>query len=227
MKWTGTIVATAAGSVGGCTFSRNRFGQYVRRRAMPVNPGSAFQNVMTAALASLVAAWKTLTTVQRDNWTNYALNTPRLDSSGNTIILTGQMMYVSCNSARMQIGVATINTAPTIFGDAVLTPPAAVTLLAATDVASISFVGSDLWAANVGGYLNVFISRPQSPTTNFFKGPYRFAGKINGAATPPTSPQPITSPFDYTVGQRGFIQYRALNPDGRISAIARQTILAT
>jgi len=226
MKWTGTIAATASGSVGGCTFSHNRFGQYVRRRAVPVNPGSSQQLVITAALGSLVAAWKTLTQIQRDGWTNYALNTPR-EGFGGTIILTGQQMYIACNTPRIQIGTSVVNTPPVVFGAAVLTPPVPTTLVGATDVLSYTFANTDPWAGAVGGFLAVYISRPQSPTTQFFKGPYRFAGLTAGGVVPPTSPQTEVSPFDYAVGQRAHVQFRAMNATGQISPAVRATILAT
>lgn len=227
MKFNSQIVTAASGSIGGCTFSRNRFGQYIRRRAMPVNPGSAPQNIMTAALASLVSGWKLLSQPTRDNWTNYALNTPYNDALGNTIILTGQQIYIACNASRIQIGVAIVSTAPSFFGRAILSPPVPVSLVASSGVLTYSFTATDTWAGAAGGFLTVYMSRPQSPTTLFFKGPYRFAGTTAGGVVPPTSPGTETSPFTYIIGQRCHVQFRALNADARISAISRATILAT
>lgn len=227
MKFNSQIISAGSGSIGGCTFSRNRFGQYVRRRSVPVNPGSVYQNLITAALGTLVARWKTLTTVVRDNWTNYALNTPHTDALGNPIILTGQQMYVSCNTLRLQVPTTILDTAPIIFGMATLTPPALTSLIAATNILTFTFTNTDPWAIAVGGYLMVYSSRPQSPTTYFFKGPYRYATNVPGAVVPPTSPGTCTSPFDYGVGQRGHFQFRAINADGRISPVVRLAALAT
>lgn len=227
MKFNSQIVSSASGSIGGCTFSRNRFGQYVRRRSVPVNPGSAFQTVMTAALGSLVAQWKLLNVATQAAWTNYALNTPRTDPLGNTIILTGQQMYIACNAPRIQTPTARQDNAPPIFGAAPLTPPVPTTLVAATGVLTYSFTNTDPWATAVGGFLLVYISRPQAPSTNFFKGPYRLTGNTPGAVVPPTSPGTETSVFAYTAGQRAFLQYRAIESVGRISPVVRATILAT
>ena len=227
VKFNSQIVSAASGSVGGCTFSRNRFGQYVRRRSMPVNPGSAEQNVMTAALSSLVASWKSLTLAAQTAWINYALNTPRTDSLGNPILLTGQQMYISLNTPRIQVGAPIVSTAPVVFGGAILTPPSLTSLVAATGILTYTFNNTDTWATAVNGYLVVFISRPQSPSTQFFKGPYRLAGVTPGAVVPPTSPGTETSPFTYAVGQRAHVQFRALNATGQISAVQRQSIIAT
>jgi hypothetical protein len=81
-----------------------------------------------------------------------------------------------------------------------------------------TFTNTDTWATAVGGALLVFMSRGQSPTINSFKGPYRFAGKVAGAVSPPTSPQNITSPFTLAATQRVFVRFIAVTADGRVSA---------
>jgi hypothetical protein len=175
-------------------------------------------------MAALVALWQTLSSTQRDNWTNYALNTPRSDQFG-TIILTGQQMFVACNTPRVQAGAANVATAPILFGSAAMTPPVPTGL--AASVLTFTFTNTDLWATAVGGFLMVYISRPQAATVNYFTGPYRFAGKVSGAVVPPTSPGTATSPFAYATGQRCHVQFRALQADGRISPVARATILSS
>lgn len=218
MKFTSQLLAAASGSVGGCTFSRNRSGAYVRNRSVPVNPASGAQNTVRSALATLVARWTgTLTTAQRSGWETWAANTPQTDALGNPINITGQNAYVMMNTLRIQTGLAVIDTAPIIFANAVLTPPALVSATASTDALSISFTNTDVWATAVGGKLVVFVGRPQNPSKLFFDGPYRFTGFVNGAVSPPTSPQTITSVFDFAAGQRIHLRFRALNADGRIS----------
>lgn len=227
MKFNSQIIASASGSIGGCTFSRNRFGQYVRRRAVPVNPGSTQQNVMTAALGSLVASWKTLSQTIRDQWTNYAINTPHTDSLGNTIILTGQQMYISLNTLRIQVPTAIVTGPPVVFGGAILTPPVITGFVASTGILTYTFTNSDTWATAVGGFLLVYISRAQSPTTLFFKGPYRLTGNTPGAVVPPTSPGTETSVFGYAPSQRAHVQFRAINATGAISPVSRSSFIAT
>jgi hypothetical protein len=66
--------------------------------------------------------------------------------------------------------------------------------------------------------LLVYISRPVSPATNFFKGPFRFAGLIEGDAVSPPSPiVQITAPFVVTTGQHVFARLIAALADGRLS----------
>ena len=226
VKFTSQIIAAASGSVGGCVFSRNRFGAYTRNRAIPVNPASNQQQILRSALGTLVQRWTgTLTSTQRAGWENWAANTPQTDALGNPYNMTGQNAYVSMNSTRIQTSQAILDTAPIIFAGAALTPPAIVSATASTEAISVSFTNTDLWATAVGGQLYVYCGRPQNPTKLFFKGPYRFSGKISGAVTPPTSPMSITSQFPFEVGQRVHVRFRAQNSDGRLSTITRASAL--
>jgi hypothetical protein len=227
VKYTSQIIAAGSGSIGGCTFSRNRSGAYIRNRSIPVNPTSAAQVLVRGALATLVARWTSvLTAAQRTAWETWAANTPQVDSLGNPINITGQNAYVKMNTLRIQTSTAVVDVAPIIFANAVLTPPAIVSATGSTDVLSISFTNTDLWATAVGGKLLVFVGRPQNPSKVFFAGPYRFAGTINGAVTPPTSPLPITSPFDFTATQRVSVRFRSFNADARISTTWKASIIA-
>jgi hypothetical protein len=74
----------------------------------------------------------------------------------------------------------------------------------------------------------IFTSRPMSPAINYFKGPYRFAGLIEGdSITPPTSPANVTSPWALEVDQKVFVRAAVLRADGRYSADFRSGGLAT
>lgn len=227
MKFTSQIIAAGSGSIGGCTISRNRSGMYMRNRAVPVNPKSSFQTVIRGALATLVARWTSvLTTAQRSGWETWATNTPQTDSLGNPITITGQNAYIMMNSVRIQQGTAVVDLAPNVFANAALTPPGIVSATASTEIVSVSFTNTDVWATAVGGRLLVYIGRPQNPSKLFFAGPYRLMGSVAGAVTPPTSPQPITSTFPFEVAQRVHVRFRAFQPDARISTPWRQSIIA-
>lgn len=227
MKYTSAIAATASGSMGGATASRNKGGQYFRRRAIPTNPSSSRQQVVRNGLANLSQAWSnTLTAAQRAAWSTYAANVPKTDSLGNTINLSGIGWYVACNNARISAGKAIVAAAPTTFTLADLTPPT-VTGVASTGVASVAFTNTDLWASSVGGFLVMQFSRPQSAGINFFKGPFRVGFSIAGASTPPTSPATGTMPFLGAAGNQVFWQARCLNADGRISGQLRGSFLLT
>lgn len=228
MKFSSQIVSAASGSIGGCTFSRNRSGQYIRRRALPINPASTFQQLIRAAMSSLVTAWTgNLTQAQRDAWEIWAINTPYTDALGNPVIITGQNAYVSLNTPRIQASLTVINTAPSIFSGTSLTPPSFTIADESAQTVTFSFNNADEWASLIGGALLVYVGRPQNASINFFKGPYRYAGSVLGAIVPPTSPATLPTPFPFVQPQRVFMQWRAVGADGRISAVQRDSVLVT
>lgn len=227
MKYTSAIASTGSGSLGGATASHNKGGQYFRRRAIPTNPGSALQVAVRNLVSTYSAAWaNVLTGAQRAAWATYAANVDWTDSLGQTIKLSGQQMYVRSQVARVQSGLSTVAAGPTVYTLAQLTTPSA-TGVAATSVYTFTFNNADLWATQVGGALLVYTSRPQSVGINYFKGPYRYAGRINGAVSPPTSPQTVTGAFVGAAGAQVFWQVRAVNADGRMSAALRGSFLLT
>ena len=227
MKFISGLMTAATGSMGGCTFSRGRSGAYIRGKVVPVNPGSTFQNLARTALAEMTARWTSiLTPTQRAAWDAWAYATEQTGWGGSTYKMTGQNAFIAMNAPRIQCGYAIITAAPTINSGAVLTPPGIVSATGSSEVLSISFTNTDGWALNATGALLVFVGRPQNASVNFFKGPYRYMGKIAGAASPPTSPLPITSTFPFTAGQNIFAQFRAVQSDARISSTQRQNKIA-
>lgn len=228
MKYTSAIAATASGSIGGATASRNRGGQYFRRRAIPVNPSTVQQQQVRGIFASLNAAWNsTLTALQRSAWDTYALNTSVVDSLGNPVNAGGKGMYIRGNVPRLLAGFTVVNNGPTVFGLPALTAPVLTGIVASTRVVSFTFTNSDSWATVVGGGLLVFVSRPQNPSINSFGGPFQYAGRILGAASPPTSPGTVTGPFALTTGQKQFVRFVAVDAAGRLSGEFVQSFLAT
>src|SRR6266545_482051 len=87
-----------SGSVAGITSSRNRFGQYRRTRAIPVNPNTAFQATQRARLAASAALWRTLTAAQRAGWIDLAGAFTRTNSLGQPYNETGAQCFVSVNN---------------------------------------------------------------------------------------------------------------------------------
>lgn len=218
MKFTSALVSGASGSIRGMTASHNRGGQYLRGRTIPTNPNSVFQQAVRNNLSVLQTRFlTTLTAAQRLAWNTYAQNTPVTDSLGNSIKLTANQWYVACNSLRLQSGIAVVDAGPTTFGLPTFTLPVP-TIAAAGTTVSVAFTNTDAWAIATGGAMLLFASRPQNATINFFKGPFRFAGKVLGAATPPTSPAVITLPFPVgPVGSKMYFRAVAVGVDGRKS----------
>jgi len=83
-----------SGSYQGITSSRNRYGQYVRTRAMPIQPRTDAQLFVRSALAALASGWRALTEAQRLAWNAYAGTVSRTDSLGQTVFQTGAQAYV-------------------------------------------------------------------------------------------------------------------------------------
>lgn len=219
MKFKSNIVTQASGSIGGLTASRNKGGMYMRARAVPVNPNTPQQIAVRAFFQQLSGVWtNTLTSAQRNGWDSYAAAVPLVDSLGESRNVTGLNMYIRSNAPRLQSGLSRVDTAPADNSLPALTPPGITSITASTRVAIVTFTNSDTWATAAGGALLVYSSRPQNASINGFKGPFQYAGRVNGAATPPTSPSNITTPFTLTAGKVVFFRFVAVTADGRLSA---------
>lgn len=219
MLITGSFITAASGKMGGIVAARNKGGQYLRAYAMPVNPSTPFQEAVRNAVATLTSRWTSVVTLnQRARWADYASNVTITNPLGATGLNAALGWYCACNVPRIQSGLSVIDAGPTTFTLATLTPPV-MTITALGTTTSAAFTTTDGWANEVGGAMLVYASRAQSAGINFFAGPYRYAGKIAGAATPPTSPATITLPFPSgPTGSKQFFQVRAVRADGRISA---------
>jgi hypothetical protein len=218
----------ASGSTGGLVASRNRGGAYFRKRTVPVNPNSTFQQTVRSGLAFLAAAWgNVLTAEQRAAWDAYALNVPIADSLGAPRNVGGLGMYVRSNVPRINAGLTRIDDAPTIFDVGEFTAPVVGTVDASASTLSLAFTETDAWVNEEGSAMIVQISAGQNSTINYFKGPYRFAGNIEGGIAPPTSPAVLTVPFPVAVGQRVFVEAKVSRADGRLSATFRGNGIVT
>lgn len=103
-----------SGSVAGVTSSRNRFGQYRRTRAIPVNPNTTFQGTQRARLAAASAAWRALTSAQRAGWVDLANAFTRTNSLGETYNMTGAQCFASVYANNAAAGVAVPTDAPAL-----------------------------------------------------------------------------------------------------------------
>lgn len=234
MKFKSEVVTQASGSVGGVTYARNRGGLYRRARSIPVNVNSAAQLAARTNLASLSIAWReSLTQVERDAWSDYAALSPVTDVFGDPILLSGQQMYVRCNSVRLRAGFSRVDSGPQNPGLIDLSPVDASVVIGA-GAFNITFDNSDSWANETNGGLAIQTSRFLSPAINFFRGPFRFIDSIDGnPTTAPTSPASVGTANAFgqdvdngIVGQTVFIRARAFGADGRISdaRIVRHTL---
>lgn len=212
-------VADIRGSIGGTVFSKNRYGSYARNRTIPVDPASTAQTKIRACMGQVRDAWfNTLTAAQRTAWAVYAANTPVTNRIGETIHLTGWNMFNRTASALLYNDESIIADAPTDFSLAEQDSTLTISVSEATQLVSVAFDDTMDWLDETGGFLFVYLSRPQNPTVNYFKGPYQIAGVIDGdGTTPPTTPQTMALPFAAVSGQKVFAQCRIMRADGRLS----------
>jgi len=167
-----------SGSYQGVTSSRNRFGQYLRTRATPVNPNSTFQGTVRARMSANAAAWRALTQTQREGWDSLGLSMVRTDSLGQTYNLTGFQAYCSVNNLKLAAGDAVVSAAP-----AYTTPSAIVTATVTLTAAafSIAYTPTPLSA---GERLMSFAS-PQRSAGRSFEADMRLIAVSAAAAASP------------------------------------------
>lgn len=219
MKFKSQVLTEASGSVGGLTYSHNRGGMYTRARSVPTNPNSSYQQIIRGFVAALTSAWQdTLTAAQRTAWDTYALNVLMKDRLGENRNIGGLAHYCRSNVPRLQAGLTRVDDGPTTFNLGEFTNPTIDEVDATADEIDVGFTEADDWVGEDGAAMMVLVSRPVGVAINYFKGPYRFAGSIDGdAVTPLTTPQSLALPFPVVVDQKVFASFRVSRADGRLS----------
>jgi len=175
MKYLGD---TQSGSKGGTTASRNRFGQYYRRRAVPVNPSTPEQLVQRARMSTNAAAYRALTDGQRAGWESLGQSMSRTDSLGQAYNFNGFMAYCSVNNNNLDAGDSITSSAP-----ALVLPPG---LLTATITLTAAAFSVAYTATPLGAGVRLFIfASPQRSAGVSFNGDYRLIAVTAAAAASP------------------------------------------
>lgn len=214
MKFKSALLTQVSGSIGGMTFAHNRGGLYIRTRAIPTDPNSAFQAALRAVFGALVQRWEaTLTPAQRNVWDAYAAAVPLTGPLGDPITVSGLNHYLRSNTSRSRFGLPVLDDAPNILNLGTLSLVTVTNATGAGQSVDVTFTAGDAWNV-AGGALFIFIARTQNTTINFFRGPYLFAAALlgSGPAVPPTT---VSSPFFFGAGRRMFLRAVATLPDGR------------
>jgi len=174
------LMPPSSGSVMDCTYSRNRFGQYIRKRATPVNPGTVAQVNQRARMTTNAAAWRALTDAQRAGWLSLGLMISRTDALGQVYTLNGFGAYCSVNNNNLDAGNAAVSAAPALTTPLDLAT-ATITLTAAAF--SVAYTATPLAA---GVRLFIFCS-PQRSAGRSFEGDYRLIAVTAAAAASPAN----------------------------------------
>jgi len=177
MKYLGP---TQSGSENGTTASRNRFGQYFRRRAVPVQPRTAAQLAVRARMSNNAAAWRALTDAQRAAWESLGTQITRSDSIGQAYTFNGFMAYCSVNNNKLAAGDAAVSAAPTITTPGTLLT---VTLTLTSAAFSVAYTGTPL-AAGVRAFI---YASPQMSAGRSFNGDFALISVTAAAAASPAN----------------------------------------
>lgn len=196
------LVAPQSGSYQGITASRNRFGQYIRSRATPVQPRTVAQLNQRARMSTNAAAWRGLTDAQRAGWLDLGLSITRTDSLGQSYTLNGFMAYCSVNNNLLDAGDSAVSNAP-----AIVTPP---DLLTVTLTLTAAAVSAAYTATPLGAGVRLFTwVSPQRSAGRKFEGDYRLlAVSAAAAASPAVLTTAYTAKFGVpVVGNRIFFLF--------------------
>jgi len=226
MKFKGIIGSQHSGSVNGLTFSHNTYGQYVRARVIPTNPNSTRQQLVRTQMQDSHDTWLALPQATKDAWNAYAAQTPIYDRLGNAIHLTGRLMYLRDYVLRHSAGrsgppvvVKTMGLTQLGYANPAVTAP---------NAGTVTFDNGVAWAIKTGGFLFGFASRGKGQGINFYRGPYALAVTVVGnTASPPTSPQNFTMPYNVQAGQKVFFRFIATDEEGRLSEESFQSCTAS
>lgn len=211
-----------SGSLGGVTSSRNRFGQYQRTRAIPVNPNTAAQQTARNRFKAESQAWRGLTDAQRTGWREYASANPVSDSLGQSNYLTGAQMFCGVNSRMLAAGYAAGVTEPPASA-----PEAAPVITITTAIAAglaIAATPNPVTAANK----LVWECSPQLSAGRTYNKRFMIV-KLQAAAAVPALAKADVEPFvgALVAGNKLFVRCRLIAADGATSSWGSEEVTLT
>ena len=139
---TGGLAGQISGSIGSTTYSRNRYGAYIRNRSIPVKSFTLYAMAAKSRLTECSQAWGSLTAAQRLAWSNWAQANPVTDSLGEKQVLDGHAAYVQINTRMLVAALAKLTAPPLVAA------PAPLSTLTAT------------WDIGAGDYALTFATTP-------------------------------------------------------------------
>lgn len=170
----------SSGSYQGVTFSRNRNGQYVRNRAIPVNPSSTFQQAVRARFSNNAQNWRDLTSAQRAGWADLGGMISRNDTLGQAYTLTGFQAYLLVNNNKLAAGDVVVADAPIYLPP---DPLATLTLTLTSGSFSVAYTVTPL-AAGVRAFIS---ASPMRSAGRTFEGDLRLLTVTAAAAASPAN----------------------------------------
>jgi len=190
-------IGAIAGKVGNLVFTRNRYGEVLRRRAVPVNVRTAAQRFSRGQFSAAASYWRqTIAPANCDiAWNAFAANFPLHQGKGTkqAVVVTGEAFSVAINALRARLGLPMQMSPPNTWGT---DQPSAVTAsgVGGTSVTVSAISGITM---NATDYLIVKATGPLSAGVRFIgKSKYRM---IYGALNP-ALPLAVTAEYQAVFG---------------------------
>ena len=208
-----------SGSIGGTTYSHNKFGAYKRTRSIPTNPSTGAQQDVRSNMQYYSQQWKSLQSDVQDTWNSLAAQLPKQNKLGQTIYLTGFMLYVSgmCKLSSNQIPVSDVNPSSIV-------PVLAPSMFTALDLdGGVNLESNAAWNTGVDTYYTIEATPCVSGgvTAGSVKNKFRWLLSINGAVTDPLAIQTeyIAKFGNLTPGKQVFVRVTAVNKQTGIASV--------
>lgn len=182
------LVGAMSGSVGAVTASRNRYGAYLRARAVPVNPNTTFQLATRASLSNLSTAWSGLTSGQRLSWREWADQNPIVDALGQVQNLAPNAAFIQLNARLLAVGIAAVNSPPIIVAPDALTALTSTVDIGVGGTFELAFTATPLGAAES---LWIQAAVTNSAGINYVTNRLRFIGESAAAQASPFDTQAL------------------------------------
>lgn len=197
-------------SLSSVTFAQGPFGTVARARTPPVNPNSARQVAIRAALALVSFRWSNLlTSAQRQAWDAYAATTPLPDPFGGTKLVSGRQMWMRTNVIFADLLGTVLDAAPGTPG--VGQPPLLTIAASTANGLEVTAITPTIAA---GALVNVRVGLPVNFARNFYKAPFTNVATIDSTTVFPITLIPAAQ---MVIGQRYFTASRHIEVDGKVS----------
>jgi hypothetical protein len=178
---TGSLAADIRGSIGGDTFSQNRFGTYVRKRAIPTLVRTQYTTQARDLLATFSRLYADLSDDEKQAWSNWSKVNLVRDVFGQQQTLTAHQCFIRLNWALVRSGDTAISLPPTAAAPSGFSS-LSVTASAGTGTVSVTFAPSPLGADERAW---VWVALVDSPGRTYVRNLERLTYISAKAATSP------------------------------------------
>lgn len=211
----GNGVSQIAGSIAGNTYSRNRYGAYIRNRVAPVNPRTPAQTGVRLQFGALSSQWRSLSSADQAAWVARALEITSSSRPGYPQNITGSSLFLGFNLDQISLGNSPIDAPPILDSAAAL---AGLVLSADTAPAEVLTLLSNVLS---GGPTPILIyATPALSAGRYFVSPSQFR-LLEAASTDDidATAYPILTPWE--------AQFGNLTPQAGAAIFAKVTVLST